>query len=106
STDKLQHAWQEVWGFRGEVRFWSFALEVYYLLFPEDCLDRIIDTVRFAGTLYPFIGVMTSLPAKQYVEAKQNRELSEGELRLMVERAEKVLFHAYDEESYLIWSKV
>ena len=61
--------------------------------------------IRKAHNVYPgLIGVMTSLPEGHYL-ALEKKKITSEELKLLAERAEKIIVGAYDGEGYLIWSK-
>lgn len=79
--------------------------KLYYILTCTNSEDEIEQVIKKAHNFYPgLIGVMTSLPEGHHL-ALEAKKITPEELKLLAERAEKIILGAYDGEGYLIWSK-
>ena len=105
ANDPIQQTWQQHWKLPGEVKFWQFENEVYYLLFSGDDLEYIYNILRFAESTSPFIGALSSGTEALISDFKRKKILLHNDLMVLAERAEKVFFSVYDGESYLIWHR-
>jgi len=90
-----------------DTRILIFKNEVYHFLSEGDVESRKIrQTIGEAESAYLFIGVMTSVPKESSFshEARRITIPSDELLRVLAERAEKIVVGAYDGEGYLIWN--
>lgn len=96
----------DVWILAGDDRIRVLGNEVYYLIGKDDAEDeaRILKTVRNADSAWRFACAMSSVPEQVHF-LEGGRRLKRDEVRVLAERAEKIVVGAYDGEGYLIWSK-
>ncbi|MCJ7547301.1 MAG: hypothetical protein MUP30_10850, partial [Deltaproteobacteria bacterium] len=83
-------------------QIFTFKDEVYHFLLSSDVSGKKIEQTLRDAASHRFIGVMTSVPRKTSFP-KNGHEISFEELKVFVERSEKIIVGAYDGEGYLIW---
>jgi len=81
--------------------------EVYFALGKNDAADegKITGTIRDAYSDWHFVCVMSSLPEEDLLSIR-GKILTEGDVKVMAERAEKIAVRAYDGEGFVVWDRV
>jgi hypothetical protein len=89
-----------------DTRIFICESEVYYILCKEDAgnIEKINDTIWDSDSHWHFVCVMTSV-SKENSVLKNNKKINHNDLKLLAERAEKIVIGAYDGEGFLIWNK-
>ncbi len=83
-------------------QFFLFDSEVYLYLGRRDAsVDRIHDAISEASE-YPFLAILTSVPPG---EPPKQGVASEACLEALADRTQHLIVGAYDEESYVVWSR-
>jgi len=91
------------WSESRKVNLFFYKDEVYHLLSNKNFSTRSIDQeLRWASTVYHFMGVMSSLPIENQ-KTTESHELSDTEWDIVVSNLKRIIVGAYDGESYLIW---
>jgi len=80
--------------------------EIYHLLIGAGHTnEKIKNTISWAESAIPLIGVLTSLPSEDH-RFFTNSKLTSEIVEIIVERTEELVVGAYDGEGYLIWHRV
>ena len=83
-------------------KIFIFKHEVYHFLLRSDVAGKKIEQTIRDATSHLFIGVLTSVP-RETAFPKNRQEVNFEELKVFVERTEKIIVGAYDGEGYLFW---
>jgi len=93
------------WSEREKVNLFFYKDEVYHLLSNKTLSTKSIgQEIYDSGTVYHFLGVMSSLPIENQ-KAIESHELSDTEWDIVVRNLKRIIVGAYDGESYLIWER-
>jgi hypothetical protein len=93
------------WLLQAESRVLFLGEEVYHVVSAEVVdLDSIKAAINEAEDVTLLIGVLSVWPQGSRL-SPERREISDEDLRVLAEGAEKIIVSAYDGEGYLIWMK-
>ena len=85
-----------------------FGNDIYYSLTKKDSDREHVTKVFNQGFAFspPTIAIITSVSGKNWLPVKKQSEITLEQLKMLTDRAEKIIIGAYDGEGYLIWEKV
>lgn len=84
-------------------QFFVYETEVYDFLSSQDTDVEKIRSILSCGRQYPSIGALTRLSGLS--ELQHRHSVKAEVLQLLASNTQYILVGAYDEESYLVWSR-
>ena len=82
----------------------TYNSEIFYILAPQDNDATILETIKKANAGWYFLCIMADPPANFRITIAEN-QVTDDQLRILAEHAEKIVVGAYDREGYLIWQR-
>ncbi len=91
----------DAWLEREKPIYFSYDSKLYLFLRYTDTDNEKVKSAMGAAGTYPFIAVLTHFN----FEISNHEVLSEEKLETLAKSADHIIIGAFDDESYLIWSK-